>query len=68
MDNYILLERIINEKGIRYSEVYDMAEKYYFIEINSLERKSNIKGTVAILEAKIGFKKTYEFLDFLIHQ
>lgn len=68
MDNYILFEKILYEKGFTYLDIYNMAEKYYFVKFSSLERKENISKAVSILEKKIGSKKTFEFLDFVLHQ
>ncbi|MGL5964037.1 MAG: hypothetical protein ACRCZ9_02955 [Fusobacteriaceae bacterium] len=68
MDNYILLEKIIFEKGLRYSDVYSMAERHYSVKLSSSEKVSSVSGTVKVLESKMGTRKTYEFLEFVVNQ
>ncbi|MGL6120634.1 MAG: hypothetical protein ACRC0V_09030 [Fusobacteriaceae bacterium] len=65
MDNKILLEEIIFDKGLRYSDVYSYLDRYYSIKLLPNEKIENTGKLVSILEKKMGFKKTFDFLTFL---
>ncbi|MGL6098428.1 MAG: hypothetical protein ACRCZ9_04410 [Fusobacteriaceae bacterium] len=65
LDNKILLEEIIFDKGLRYSDIYSYLDRYYSIKLLPNEKIDNVEKLVLILEKKIGFKKTFDFLTFL---